>query len=272
MVMEPIAGGMAGAVAGDGAADAPLPRDVTRVLSYLAHLLDERIGLRVGLDGEEFASLHLGVAGGEMVTTTAQLSGLGFQLAALAFARDLTDHPPVALVGETPSDAPRYEIFEFGAERRRIPYEVTAAFAAGSLAAVPLVVALEPEDWRDTSVLKVYSRTGDADAARAWLSTGCWSGATATTPSGAGPSKRSWPGRAGCASGCWTSSPSTGAISSCRRRCGPRSTATSTASSPPSTGWPPPGWPRTAACCCPGRRGRARRSSPGCWPPSSPPG
>lgn len=169
MVMEPIAGGMAGAVAGDGAADAPLPRDVARVLSYLANVLDERIALRAGLDAEEFAGQHLGVGQGDMVTTTAQLSGLGFQLAALAFARDLADHPPVALVGETPTDAPRYEVLEFGVERRRIPYEVTAAFAAGSLAAVPLVVALEPEDWRDTSVLKVYSRTSDADAARAWL-------------------------------------------------------------------------------------------------------
>ena len=39
MAAEPIAGGMPGAVTGDGAA-APLPRDVTRVLSYLAHVLD----------------------------------------------------------------------------------------------------------------------------------------------------------------------------------------------------------------------------------------
>src|SRR5688500_8757244 len=138
MLMEPIAGGMASAVDGDGAADAPLPRDVACVLSYLAHVLDERIALRAGLDAEEFAGQHLGVGQGDMVTTTAQVSGLGFQLAALAVARELADHPPVALVGETPSDAPRYEVLEFGVERRRIPYELTAAFAAGSLAAVPL--------------------------------------------------------------------------------------------------------------------------------------
>ena len=168
MAAEPIAGGMPGAVTGDGAA-APLPRDVTRVLSYLAHVLDARIGLRTELDGEEFAALHLGVARSEVVTTTAQLSGLGFQLAALTFGRDLEHHAPVALVGETGSDAPRYEILELGAERLRIPYRLTAAFAAGALAGCPLVVALEPEDWRDTSVLSVHSRTGDADTARAWL-------------------------------------------------------------------------------------------------------
>jgi len=165
--MEPIAGGLAGAVAGDGAA--PLPRDVTRVLSYLAHVLDARVGLRTDLDAGEFAASHLGVPRGEVVTTTAQLSGLGFQLAALTFGRDLEDHPPVAIVGATGSDAPRYEILELGAERRRIPYELTVAFAAGTLAACPLVVAFEPEDWRDTSVLSVHSRGGDADAGRAWL-------------------------------------------------------------------------------------------------------
>ena len=75
----------------------------------------------------------------------------------------------VAIVGATGSDAPRYEILELGAERRRIPYELTVAFAAGTLAACPLVVAFEPEDWRDTSVLSVHSRGGDADAGRAWL-------------------------------------------------------------------------------------------------------
>lgn len=168
MSTEPIAGGSSGAVTGDGAT-APLPRDVTRVLSYLAHVLDARIGLRSELDGEEFAALHLGVARSDVVTTTAQLSGLGFQLAALTFGRDLEHHPPVALVGETGSDAPRYEILELGAERLRVPYRLTAAFAAGTLAGCPLVVALEPEDWRDTSVLSVHARTGDADTARAWL-------------------------------------------------------------------------------------------------------
>jgi hypothetical protein len=168
MAMEQIAGGLSGAVAADGDA-APLPRDVTRVLSYLAHVLDARIAPRTNLDAEEFAALHLGVPRSDVVTTTAQLSGLGFQLAALTFGRDLETHPPVALVGETDSDAPRYEILELGAERLRVPYRLTAAFAGGTLADCPLVVALEPEDWRDTSVLSVHSRSGDADAARAWL-------------------------------------------------------------------------------------------------------
>ena len=104
--MESIPGGMGGAVAAGGYDAPPLPHDVTRVLSYLANVLDERIGLRAELGIEAFAAAHLGVGRGDVVTTTAPLSGLGFQLAALTLARDLEAHPPVALVGETPSDAP----------------------------------------------------------------------------------------------------------------------------------------------------------------------
>ena len=169
MARKPIAGGVAGAVAGGGDDAAPLPHDVGRVLSYLAHLLDERIALRAEQSAEEFAAAHLGVGRGDVVTTTAVLSGLGFQLAALTLGGVLESHPPVALVGETPSDAPGYDMLELGAERLRIPNEVTAAFAAGAVAPCPLVVALIPEDFRDRSVLSVHSRTADADAARAWL-------------------------------------------------------------------------------------------------------
>ena len=170
--MESITGGMGGAVTGGGGGgeDAPpLPRDVTRVLSYLANVLDERVALRAELGIEEFAAVHLGVGRGDVVTTTAQLSGLGFQLAALALALELEAHPLATIVGETPSDAPRYEILQLGAERLRIPNELTAVFAAGSIAACPLVVALEPDDYRDRSVLNVYSRCDDAGAARMWL-------------------------------------------------------------------------------------------------------
>ncbi len=139
------------------------------MLSYLANVLDERIALRAERRIEDFAAAHLGVGRGEVVTTTATLSGLGFQLAALTLAGDLEAHPPVALVGETPSDAPRYETLELGAERRRVPHELTAAFAAGTIAACPLVVALEPEDFRDRSVLSVHARTADAGPAQGWL-------------------------------------------------------------------------------------------------------
>ena len=167
MATEPIAGGVGGALSGGDRSR--LPHDVGRVLSYLAHLLDGEIALRVDLSAEEFAAAHLGVGRGDVVTTTAALSGLGFQLAALTLGRVLETHPAVALVGETQSDAPRYEMLELGAERLRIPNEVTAAFAAGAVAPCPLVVALIPEDFRDRSVLSVHSRTADAGAARAWL-------------------------------------------------------------------------------------------------------
>jgi hypothetical protein len=169
MATEPISGGLDGAVTGDGAVGAPLPGDVARLLSYLAHVIDERVALRAEIGTEEFVALHLGVGRTDVVTTSVTLTGLGFQLAALTFARDLEAHPPAAVIGETASDAPRYEILELGAERRRVPHQLTAAFPAGGLAACPLVVTLEPSDWRDESVLFVHARPDDAIPARAWL-------------------------------------------------------------------------------------------------------
>lgn len=61
MAVEEMSEGVEGLVAAGGAgAPRPVPWDVARLLSYLAHLLDERIAVR-GVGGlMEFAAKHLG--------------------------------------------------------------------------------------------------------------------------------------------------------------------------------------------------------------------
>ncbi len=171
MAVEPISEGVDGLVAAGGAgAPRPLPHDVARLLTHLAHLLDERIALRgVGLGIPEFAAAHLGVGPTDLTATTAELAGLEFQLAALALAGEFDAHPPAAVIGETQEDAPRFEVLELGAERRRVPYRLAAAFAPATLAPCPLVVAVEDHRWNEGSVLTVHSRTADGEEARRFL-------------------------------------------------------------------------------------------------------
>ena len=170
MAVEEMSEGVDGLVVDGGAgAPRPVPWDVARLLSYLAHLLDERIAVR-GVGGlMEFAAQHLGVGPADLVATTAELSGLEFQLAALALAGDFESHPPVAVIGESHDDAPRYEVLELGTERRRVPYRLAASFAPGTLAPCPLVVAVEEHHWGDGSVLTVHSTEADSDEARRFL-------------------------------------------------------------------------------------------------------
>jgi hypothetical protein len=169
--MDPYEGGRDDrVVALTRAPEPPLPADVARIASHLAHLLDEAVEARgAGSQVRDVAASFLGVAPAELATTSAHLAGLAFHLAALALAADFERHPPVALIGDDLHAPPRWERLDLGDHHPRIPVELAASCAAGTLADVPLVVAVDRDYTRDDFEILVYSRRSDGAAAQAWL-------------------------------------------------------------------------------------------------------
>jgi cell division protease FtsH len=143
----------------------PLPEDVARQLSWLAHLIDERITVRgVGSGVHGFVSGFLGTH--DIRVTTHDLGGLTRQLVTLTLAADIEQAAEVR--GAEAYDSPSFETLDLGDERVRVPRAVAAAFPAGTLAQSPLVVILE-DDWRGDSVLAIHSATAEVDAAKTYL-------------------------------------------------------------------------------------------------------
>lgn len=165
------------------APEQPLPADVARLLSHLAHVIDDTIEARgVGIGVREFAESFLGVDASGIQVASADLGGISFHLAALALADDLAAHPPVRLIGEDQEEPPRWERLELGDDSPRIPLALAGAFEAGTIAAVDLVVGVGP-DWQHEGFrFSVFSRSGDADAGQAYLDDLLVRGRTGTNP------------------------------------------------------------------------------------------
>jgi hypothetical protein len=143
----------------------PLPEDVARQLSWLAHLIDERIAVRGATsDLRRLVTSYLGK--GQTRVTSHDLGGLTGQLVTLALAGDL--EYAGELSGPEGNEPPSYETLELSGERVRVPRAVAAAFPPGAVAPCPLVIVLG-EDWRGDATLAVHSRTDDVDAARHYL-------------------------------------------------------------------------------------------------------
>lgn len=93
----------------------PVPPDVARLASHLAHLLDDAIEVRgTGIGVRDFAGAFLGVEPVDLVASTSHLLGMRFHLAALALAEDLERHPPTRLIGEDVEEPPRWEQLDLG--------------------------------------------------------------------------------------------------------------------------------------------------------------
>lgn len=145
------------------------PEDVGRFLSYLANMIDSSIELRgVGNSHHDFAARHLGAHTTEVIATTRALGPLDFQLAGVAFTEILRDHPPVAVIGDDADEPPQFEQTDLGDRKLSLPYEVTAAFSAGTIADCPLVVTFE-EHYNERLRLRVWSRARDSQTAETWL-------------------------------------------------------------------------------------------------------
>lgn len=148
----------------------PYPSGVAETLSHLANLIDRSIAIRgVGVGVREFAASFLKVPPTAVVASSRHLSTLEFQLTALAFADDLADHPPAAIIGEDQEEPPRWEILDLGELQVSVPFSMAAAFSTGTLAASPLVVFLDDDYERGEFDVTVYARSADAPIARAYL-------------------------------------------------------------------------------------------------------
>lgn len=144
-----------------------MPYDVRQIVSWVAHLLDNSIPLRSEEDGDEFAQRHLGVDAAQMISVSEWLGPLSTQLVANALATDLVAHPPVAVMGSSSDDSPKWRRITLDGETRSVPSVLNAAFSAGTLLDVGCVLGIdthyEPYD------ICVRVRSEDAHVAEAYL-------------------------------------------------------------------------------------------------------
>jgi hypothetical protein len=163
MELQRIEGGL------DHTRGAPLPLDVARHLSYLAHLIDDTIELRgVGIGTREFAAAFLRIPLTDVVITSAGFRPMAFALAALAFAEDLETHEPAAVIGMDQEEPPQWTALDLGDTSPRIPIALGAAFGAGALLPCAIVVAVH-KDYQDNLGISAYTAAADARAGQGYL-------------------------------------------------------------------------------------------------------
>jgi cell division protease FtsH len=144
-----------------------MPTDVRDTLSWLAHLLDTRLPLRVAEDDDEFARRQLGAGAAGVVAVREGLGPFSASLVARAFGIDLRAHPPYEVAGLVSDQSPCWDRLELDATTERIPSALVAAFAAGTLLAVPAVVSIDTR-WSHKWIA-VHARADCADEAEAYL-------------------------------------------------------------------------------------------------------
>lgn len=153
-----------------------MPGTVRDTLSWLAHVLDATLPLRAAEDHDEFARRQLtgrsdeatdtaGAAG--VVAVREQLGPFTAPLVARVLAEDMRAHPPSGLAGLESDESPRWDRLQLADSVETVPTSLVAAFPAGSLAAVPLVVAIDAR-WSYKELI-VHARAGDVEAAEAYL-------------------------------------------------------------------------------------------------------
>jgi ATPase family associated with various cellular activities (AAA) len=146
------------------------PPDVARALSSLANLIDQSIQVRgVGIAVRDFAAACLRVPPTSVVVISEELTSTFFQLVAVAFVEDLEAHAPEAVVGQDAEEPPRWTLLDLGDVQARVPYQLAAAFPAGSVAPCPLVVSIQDSSNENVVDVSVYARGEDASRATAYL-------------------------------------------------------------------------------------------------------
>jgi cell division protease FtsH len=148
-----------------------MPADVRDTLSWLAHVLDATLPLRVAEDHDEFARRQLGggASGAGVVAVREQLGPFTAPLVARVLAEDLRAHPPSGLAGLESDESPRWDRLQLADADavETVPTSLVAAFPAGSLSPAPLVVAIDAR-WSYKELI-VHARAGDVEAAEAYL-------------------------------------------------------------------------------------------------------
>lgn len=143
----------------------PIRPVIAEALSWLAHIIDNEIDVRgIGVSIRDFAARHVGRPSTDLVAHTHVASGLPAQLLMLRLADLFDEFPPIRVIGFDEEEPPEYERLAFGDVTRSVPWHLAASFGAGTIAPVPVVVAVEPK--LGTTELSVYGQTRDTEAAR----------------------------------------------------------------------------------------------------------
>jgi cell division protease FtsH len=154
------------------AASAPpqrsMPTEVRDALSWLAHVVDESLPLRASEDSDEFADRHLNRGGVGLISLCEHLGPLTGSVIAHAFGDDMRQHPPTEVSGLYSDESPAWDLLDLpGSTAQSVPSGLVAAFTAGTLADVDLVVAIAM-NWKPSRIV-VHARAEDAASAQVYL-------------------------------------------------------------------------------------------------------
>jgi cell division protease FtsH len=150
------------------AIDRAMPTDVRNALSWLAHLLDASLPLRASEDCDEFANRHLNRGGVGLISLSETLGPLTGSVIAHAFGDDMRAHQPIEVAGLYSDESPAWDLLDLpGSDAQSVPSGLVAAFAAGTLADVDLVVTIAM-NWKPSRIT-VHARAEDAGGAQSYL-------------------------------------------------------------------------------------------------------
>ena len=144
-----------------------MPEDVRGALSWLAHLIDASIPLRMAVDAHEYAQRFLGASAASIVAVTEDLDAFTAPLVESALADDMRETSPADVAGNCSDESPVWKRLELEGETRSVPSELVMAFTGGSLLPAPVVVGLEAT-W-NRKRLSLFVRGDDADLAHGYL-------------------------------------------------------------------------------------------------------
>ena len=147
---------------------AAVPQHVGTTLHWLAHLIDSAITVRVVEDEEEFAQRLLGVDASALVSVREYPSPVSFTLAGRAFASDMSRNPPTEIAGCESDESPAWDRLQLDGADESVPGALVAAFAAGTIAEVPLVVCFDNR--YNGREIDVFAHADHREPAAAYLS------------------------------------------------------------------------------------------------------
>lgn len=148
------------------AADTPLPPHVAETLRALAGVLDDRVAARQAETGlRAVAARHLGIETARVVSATAPVGTLTFDLLGLTVARDLRRHPATPVVDTDGGQHPAWRTLPMGERSELVPRDLAACFPAGMVGRCAVVVELYHDEYEPPRV-RVHARPQDLDDAR----------------------------------------------------------------------------------------------------------
>jgi cell division protease FtsH len=121
-----------------------MPKDVHDTLTWLAHLIDQTLELRIDEDDDEFAQRHLAVGAAGLVTIREDLGPFAAQLFTRAPAMDFRATPPYDVAGLESHESPIWDRLQVDGACESVPSSLVAAFAPDTLLpGAPVVISVD---------------------------------------------------------------------------------------------------------------------------------